>query len=118
MVGSRTGAVGDVSRHCIRGALDIRRQRGGKGVATALGVLLVLLPISAGIGFVTWLIVLALTRISSMGSLLGGLLAIISSFFMGRPLAYSLLGVGLLLAMLWTHRGNIERILKRKENTV
>ena len=92
--------------------------KGGKGVATALGVLLVLLPISAGIGFVTWLIVLALTRISSMGSLLGGLLAIISSFFMGRPLAYSLLGVGLLLAMLWTHRGNIERILKRKENTV
>ena len=92
--------------------------KGGKGVATALGVLLVLLPISAGIGFVTWLIVLALTRISSMGSLLGALLAIISSFFMGRPLAYSLLGVGLLLAMLWTHRGNIERILKRKENTV
>ena len=92
--------------------------KGGKGVATALGVLLVLLPISAGIGFVTWLIVLALTRISSIGSLLGALLAIISSFFMGRPLAYSLLGVGLLLAMLWTHRGNLSRILKRTENRV
>lgn len=92
--------------------------KGGKGVATALGVLLVLLPISAAIGFVTWVLVLALTRISSMGSLLGALLAIISSFFMGRPLAYSLLGVGLLLAMVWTHRGNIERIVKRKENKV
>ena len=92
--------------------------KGGKGVATALGVLLVLLPISAGIGFVTWLIVLALTRISSIGSLLGALLAIVSSFFMGRPFAYSLLGVGLLLAMVWTHRGNIERILKRKEHKV
>ena len=92
--------------------------KGGKGVATALGVLLVLLPISAGIGFVTWLIVLATTRISSIGSLLGALLAIISSFFMGRPLAYSLLGVGLLLAMLWTHRGNLERLFKRTENRV
>ena len=78
--------------------------KGGKGVATALGVLLVLLPISAGIGFVTWLVVLALTRISSIGSLLGALLAIVSSFFMGRPLAYSLLGVGLLLGYIGAER--------------
>ena len=92
--------------------------KGGKGVATALGVLLVLLPISALIGFITWLFVLATTRISSIGSLLGALLAIISSFFMARPLAYSLLGVGLLLAMLWTHRGNLERIFKRTENRI
>ncbi len=92
--------------------------KGGKGVATALGVLLVVLPLSALIGFVTWLVVLAITRISSIGSLLGALLAIVSSFFMGRPLAYSLLGVGLLLAMLWTHRGNLERIFKRTENRV
>ena len=92
--------------------------KGGKGVATALGVLLVLLPISALIGFVTWVVVLLATRISSVGSLLGALFAIISSFFMGRPLAYSLLGVGLLLAMLWTHRGNLERIFKRTENRV
>ncbi len=92
--------------------------KGGKGVATALGVLLVLLPISALIGFATWVIILAATRISSIGSLLGALLAIISSFFLGRPLEYSLLGVGLLLAMLWTHRGNLERIFKRTENRV
>ncbi len=92
--------------------------KGGKGVATALGVLLVLLPLSALIGFVTWVIILATTRISSIGSLLGALLAIISSFFLGRPLEYSLFGVGLLLAMLWTHRGNLERIFKRTENRV
>lgn len=92
--------------------------KGGKGVATALGVLLVLLPLSALIGFVTWVIILATTRISSIGSLLGALLAIISSFFLGRPLEYSLFGVGLLLAMLWTHRGNLERLFKRTENRV
>ena len=92
--------------------------KGGKGVATALGVLLVLLPMPAGIGFATWVIVLALTRISSIGSLLGALLAIISSFVLGAPLQYSLLGVGLLLAMVWTHRGNLQRIAKRTENRV
>ena len=92
--------------------------KGGKGVATALGVLLVLLPLSALVGFVTWLLVLAATRISSVGSLLGALLAIGSSFVLGSPLPYSLLGVGLFLAMLYTHRGNIERIVKRKENRI
>lgn len=92
--------------------------KGGKGVATALGVLLVLMPISALVGFVAWVIILAATRVSSIGSLVGAVLAIGSSFLLHYPLAYSLLGVGLLLAMLWTHRGNIERIIKRTENRV
>ncbi len=94
------------------------RFKGGKGVATALGVLLVLLPESAAVGFVVWVVVLALTRISSVGSLLGALVAIASAFFFGRPLPYALLGVGLFVAMLWTHRGNLERLLRRRENRV
>jgi glycerol-3-phosphate acyltransferase PlsY len=94
------------------------RFQGGKGVATALGVLLVLLPESAGLGFVVWLVVLATTRISSVGSLLGALVAVTSAFFFGRPLPYALLGVGLLAAMLWTHRGNLSRLLRRAENRV
>lgn len=92
--------------------------KGGKGVATALGVLLVLLPTSALIGFVTWVVILLVTRVSSIGSLVGALLAIISAFLLGSPLAYALLAVALLLAMLWTHRGNLERIVKRTENKV
>jgi glycerol-3-phosphate acyltransferase PlsY len=92
--------------------------RGGKGVATALGVLLVLLPASAGVGFVTWLLVLAVTRTSSVGSLLGALLAICSAFFLGAPLPYALLGVGLFLAMLWTHRGNLQRLARGEERKV
>ncbi|MGV3623870.1 MAG: glycerol-3-phosphate 1-O-acyltransferase PlsY [Archangium sp.] len=92
--------------------------KGGKGVATALGVLLVLLPYSALIGFVTWVTILLITRVSSIGSLVGALFAIVSAFLLGSPFAYSMLAVALLLAMLWTHRGNIERIVKRTENKV
>ncbi len=91
------------------------RFKGGKGVATALGVLLVLMPLSAVLGFVTWLIVIATTRISSVGSLLGAVVAIVSSFFFRQPLEYSLFAIGLLAAMLWTHRGNVERLLKHTE---
>ena len=92
--------------------------KGGKGVATALGVLLVLIPWSALVGFVAWVTVMAIWRVSSVGSLLGGALAIVSSFFFGTPLVYSGLAVGLLLAMLLTHRSNIERMLKGTENKV
>ncbi len=94
------------------------RFKGGKGVATALGVLAVLLPWSAVAGFVVWVGLLALTRTSSIGSLAGGLVAIVAGFFQGRPIEYPLLGVALLVAMVWTHRGNISRLVARSENTV
>jgi glycerol-3-phosphate acyltransferase PlsY len=92
--------------------------KGGKGVATALGVLAVLLPLSALLGFLVWAIIVAVTRTSSIGSLVGGLCAIVAGFFQGRPLEYALLGVVLLVSMVWTHRGNIHRLLQRKENTL
>ena len=92
--------------------------KGGKGVATALGVLGVLLPFSALAGFAVWAAVLAAFRISSVGSLLGALVAVGVGFLVPGPREYPLLAVGLTLAMLWTHRGNLERIWKRTENKV
>ena len=47
------------------------RGRGGKGVATSLGVALALSPVSALIGFGAYVVVFATTRLSSLGSLLG-----------------------------------------------
>lgn len=92
--------------------------KGGKGVATALGVLVVLLPVSAAVGFVIWALAVAVTRVSSVGSLLGGTLAVVAGFFQGRPVEYSLMGVVLLGAMVWTHRANIRRVLDRTENRI
>lgn len=92
--------------------------KGGKGVATALGVLLVLLPWAALIGFVIWIAVLLTLRISSVGSLLGAIAAIIASFVLKSPVPYIVLAIALFVAMLLTHRGNIERLIKRNENRV
>ena len=47
------------------------RGRGGKGVATSLGVALALSPIAALVGFGAYVVVFAATRLSSLGSLLG-----------------------------------------------
>ncbi len=92
--------------------------KGGKGVATALGVLCVLMPWSALIGFVVWGAIVLAFRVSSIGSLVGGLCAIIAGFFQGKPIEYPAIGVVLLLAMLFTHRSNLARMRQGRENRV
>ena len=90
--------------------------RGGKGVATALGVLAVLAPRAALAAAVTYGLVLAVLRISSVGSLLAGVVAVAVAWLLpGTPPASAALTSLLFGAMLWTHRGNIGRLLRRGE---
>jgi len=89
--------------------------RGGKGVATALGVLAVLVPAAALAGVAVYALVFALTRTSSLGSLLAGAAAIAAAAVLpGTRLAVGLTIV-LYAGMLWTHRGNIRRLVRRVE---
>jgi acyl phosphate:glycerol-3-phosphate acyltransferase len=89
--------------------------RGGKGVATALGVLLVLVPVAALAGAAVYGLVLAVTRVSSIGSLTAGVVSVGTAVFTARAPEYAVLS-GLLFAfMLWTHRSNILRLLRHTE---
>ena len=92
--------------------------KGGKGVATALGVLVVLLPLAALAGFVVWAIILAIFRVSSIGSLAGAVVAIAVGFAIYRPIEYPAVAVVFLVLMLFTHRSNIGRLIKRQEHKV
>jgi len=94
------------------------RFRGGKGVATAMGVLTVLLPWAALAGGGTWAVLVAVTRVASVGSLAAGVVAVGVAVGTGAPVPYGVLAVGLFVAMLWTHRGNIGRLWRRQENKV
>ncbi|MDQ3262536.1 MAG: glycerol-3-phosphate 1-O-acyltransferase PlsY [Myxococcota bacterium] len=94
------------------------RFKGGKGVATALGVLLVLLPEAAGVGFGVYAAVFITLRISSIGSLLGAISAAVTAFFTDRPREYAWLCVTLLVLMLFTHRSNLSRLLRRTEKAL
>jgi len=83
--------------------------KGGKGVATFLGILLALAwPVGIGC-CIAWLIGAAMTRISSMGAIV----AAIASTFLLVTLGYGtalLLGIVLTLLVIWRHRENIARI--------
>lgn len=94
------------------------RFAGGKGVATALGVLAVLLPWAALSGFVVYALLLALFRVSSVGSLAGAVVAVGVGAFTCEAWPYAALAGVLLAFIVFTHRGNISRLVKRTESQV
>ncbi|HZH04641.1 MAG TPA: glycerol-3-phosphate 1-O-acyltransferase PlsY [Myxococcaceae bacterium] len=91
------------------------RFKGGKGVATALGVLAVAAPGAAITALLTFVAVFALARVSSIGSLSASAAALAYGFLRPVPLTGRVLLSLLFLVLLWTHRSNIGRILRRAE---
>jgi acyl phosphate:glycerol-3-phosphate acyltransferase len=89
--------------------------KGGKGVATALGALIVLTPWAALAGFAVYAAVFGVWRVSSIGSLAGGVAALVIAFVTARHGEYAVLVGALFALMLFTHRGNIARILRHAE---
>ncbi|MCS6890191.1 MAG: glycerol-3-phosphate 1-O-acyltransferase PlsY [Rhodovarius sp.] len=88
--------------------------RGGKGVASALGVFFALAwPVFLLVG-ATWLIAARISRISSVGALAGMAMAVLSSLV----LAPGPVGIGILCVAAYVvlrHRANIERLITGRE---
>jgi glycerol-3-phosphate acyltransferase PlsY len=90
------------------------RFKGGKGIATALGVLLALYwPVAAVAGAV-WLAAVACFRISSLSSLCAAVAAPLYAMFLGKPeLTIPVLIIAVLVFIM--HRQNIARLLRGEE---
>jgi glycerol-3-phosphate acyltransferase PlsY len=93
------------------------RFRGGKGVATAAGVVLGLAPVPLLISFVIWLVVLKATGYVSLGSMLGAAAFPVAVATLGSANPW-VLPVGCVLAafIVFTHRTNIARLLAGTES--
>jgi glycerol-3-phosphate acyltransferase PlsY len=88
--------------------------KGGKGVATSLGVLLTLYWPVALASLATWLVVAAISRISSLSALVAALAAPLYMFLWGqKTFAVATLIVALLVLI--AHRENIKRLLAGTE---
>lgn len=83
--------------------------KGGKGVATFLGILLALAWPAGIAACLTWLLAAAITRMSSMGGLVAAAASSILVVLTGYGNAY-LLCVVLTIIIVWRHRANIARI--------
>jgi glycerol-3-phosphate acyltransferase PlsY len=85
------------------------RFRGGKGVATLLGVLIPLLPIAAAIYAAVWLVLLLTVRISSVAGIVAVISAPISAAALGANTLFPML-LGFALLIVWKHRANLARL--------
>ena len=87
--------------------------RGGKGVATFLGLLVALLPIAAGVYAAIWILLLLTLRISSVAGMTAAITAPVTAVILHSPLFPMLLGFAVLV--LWKHRENILRLIRGTE---
>jgi glycerol-3-phosphate acyltransferase PlsY len=94
------------------------RFRGGKGVATAAGVMLAMAPLALGVSFAAWVIVVALSGYVSLGSIISAAVFPVAVQLLDPPdqPAILWLDVAVALAIIWLHRANIRRLLKGTEN--
>ena len=89
------------------------RFRGGKGVATLLGILVALLWPAACVYAAIWIFLLLTVRISSVAGMTAAISAPIVAF--GLHSAYVPMLLGFALLVLWKHRENIARLLSGRE---
>jgi glycerol-3-phosphate acyltransferase PlsY len=94
------------------------RFRGGKGVATALGVTLAVCPWAALVGSGGYLVLYLTTRISSLGSLGGTAAAVGASWLFAVPAPVGGALVLVALVILWRHRDNLRRLRRGEEKPV
>ncbi len=94
---------------------------GGKGVATGLGVLVIMTPISAAVGLLFWFLVGKTLKISSISSLTGLIAAVVSSFFIYPDLGGLNTHTPIVLLgffIFYKHIPNIIRLIQGKEKAV
>ena len=91
---------------------------GGKGVATAFGVILGLSWLTALAALATWLIMAFTVRISSLSALTAATLAPLFAWLFGLPLIYSAAILFMAILLIWRHRSNIRDLLAGTEDKI
>lgn len=94
------------------------RFHGGKGVATGLGVILMLMPKVTVIVFLVWLLLVLATRYVSLGSIVAAALVPVLALVFGYPALYVAFGVLAAALIIVRHRSNITRLLNGTENRI
>ena len=94
------------------------RFKGGKGVATALGVLLAL-NVWLGLGgLATWLLTAAVFRLSSLSALVAAAATPVYAVLLGLPREWVLASGFMSLLLIWRHKSNIRNLLAGKETRI
>ncbi len=100
--------------HCYTVFLNFK---GGKGVATSAGVFLALKPICVLYAFILFLVVVAIKKYVSLGSILSALSFPLFLYLTGERNIYLIVGSLIVaLVIVYRHKENISRLIKGEEN--
>lgn len=91
---------------------------GGKGVATGLGLLVLLMPKASLACFGVWLVLVLLTRYVSLGSIVGGGIAPLAAWYFGYSVPYIIFAAVAGVFIVVRHKENIKRLLNGTEGKI
>ena len=94
------------------------RFQGGKGVATAAGVLIALSPVVGLATVATWLIIAFFFRYSSLAALVSAIFAPLFWLWVHGPGPAVWPVVAMSLLLVWRHQGNIAKLLRGQESRI
>ena len=92
--------------------------KGGRGVATGLGLLIFFMPKVSGICFLVWLAIVLATRYVSLGSCVGALCAPCLAVYFGYPLPVIMFAAVAAAFVIIRHKDNIKRLLNGTESKI
>ena len=92
--------------------------KGGKGIATSAGVLVALVPWALLTILTVWIVLFALTRVVSVGSLAASATLPFATWFFYRDWTLTLVTTAMAVLAIYKHRGNIQRLLAGTEPRV
>lgn len=98
--------------HCFSPFLKFK---GGKGVATSIGVILAYTPLAGIITLLLWILTFKLFRISSLGALVSFGLLPLNVYILNYPIEVKVFSVLIMLIIYLRHAANIKRLLKGSE---
>ena len=94
------------------------RFRGGKGVATGLGVIAMLMPLPSLLVFLIWLAIVAATKYVSLGSCVAALFVPLLAWGLGFPQEYTVFGILAAAFIIVRHRANLVRLANGTESKI
>jgi len=114
MLAGLSAGLAAIIGHCFPVWLKFK---GGKGIASAFGYIIVTAPTVAGLSLITWLLVAFATRYSSLSAIIAAILLPVYTFFFADPIV-NVFYIPLVLLVLVRHRANIARLLKGQESKI
>ena len=91
---------------------------GGKGVATGLGVIAMIMPQATIVVFVTWLIIVYVTKYVSLASIVAAMMVPICSYFFNESLEYLCFSILAAVFVIYRHKSNVQRLINGNESKI